>query len=81
MVDDVDLASLHHVFLITLVEAVGAEQLTYTVNAFAGGLEKSFGLKLGALLRLSGEISLLINLDKLGGQIRQHEGIGIVGTH
>ena len=81
MVDDVNLACLHHVFLITLVEAVSAEQLTYTVNAFAGGLEKSFGLKLGALFRLGGEIFLLVDLDKLGGQIGQHEGVRIVGAH
>ena len=81
LVDYVDLAVLHDVFFVALVEAVGTEQLTDAVDALAGLLKKSLGLVLGLLFGLRGKVVLLVDLDKLGGEVGQHESIGIVRAH
>ena len=82
MVNDVYLAPLHNVFFVAFVKAVCAQELANAVNALTGLLKECLGREFCLLLNLRrSELVILIDLDKLGRQIRQHKRIRIIGTH
>ena len=80
-VDDDDLVVLHDVMDIALVEAVGLEQLGDGVDGLGAFLED--GLELGLLLHALASVGIPGGVDLMieRGQIRQHEGVGILGRN
>ena len=80
LVDDDDLAVLDDVFHIALVERIGAEQLREGVDVLGHDLIALLGGALQLLLLLGRLVGALFDLDKLGREVGQHEGIGVVGA-
>ena len=80
-INDIYLPFLHHVFDIAIVDRVSAEQLRNSVNLFGNFGETLLRFHFLLFAVFGSFLSILtIQIGVFHRQIRQHEGIGIIGA-